>query len=362
MRLIYPLILLVALIIPAAAQGQELTDKEKAYRDSIAALNAENEATAAARELYNTGNDLFAEKQYSQAITIFGEAIAKDPSFKDAYYNKGIAEIEAGKFNDASLSLTALLALEKSGKAYFQRALAYQKAGKTTQAEADYIEAGKLDAKNEMIPYNFGVLKYLTQDYEGGIKQFTKAIELKPDFAYAYNDRGSCYRMMQKYPEAIKDYEEAAKRNPNLALALNNVGTVKKLMKDYAGAVAAYNRAMSIDPKFYLAYNNRGAVLMEQGKFDQALEDFNKTIELNKDYAPAYNNRGGVYLKKEDFKKAEEDFSKAIQLDPNYANAYVNRGTAREMLRNPEGACADWAKGRELGSDIAKSYQSSNCQ
>ncbi|MBK8927360.1 MAG: tetratricopeptide repeat protein [Crocinitomicaceae bacterium] len=43
-------------------------------------------------------------------------------------------------------------------------------------------------------------------------------IELDPNDAYAYNDRGSCYRMLEKYPEAVKDYEEAAKKNPNLAL------------------------------------------------------------------------------------------------------------------------------------------------
>lgn len=358
------LLFCLSLIMPGVlwAQGEELSIKEKAYQDSIAALNADNEAAAVARERYNEGNALFEKKQYLQAIAKFKEAISSDPAFKDAYYNKGVVEIEATKFKDAVLTFTALLALEKSAKAHYQRALSYQKDANLEKAEEDYEEAMKLDAKNEMIPYNYGVLKFTQKDYEGAIKQFTKAIAVKPDFVFAYNDRGSCYRQMQKYQEALKDYEEAAKRNPNLALILNNIGTTKKNMKDYDGAIAAYNRAMSLDAKFYLAYNNRGVVLLEQGKLSQALEDFDKAIELNPKYAPAYNNRGAVKLKKEQWKDAEADFNKALQIDPNYANAYVNRGSAREMLRNAEGACQDWAKARELGSDVGKEYQVSNCQ
>lgn len=354
--------MLFSLLVSASAQAQELTERERAYRDSIATVNAENAANADAREAYNAGNEAFKKKNYPTAIQKFGEAIKHDPNFADAFFNKAVTEMEAGKHTDAVLTLTAMTELEKSGRVYYHRALANHRSGKLSAAENDYAEAAKLDPKNEMVPYNFGVMKFSSQDYEGAEKQFTKAISLKADFAFAYNDRGSCFRMMGKYPEAIKDYEEAARRNPNLALALNNIGTVKKIQKDYVGAIASYNRAISIDAKFYMAYNNRGAVLFEQGKHQMALEDFNKTIELKKDYAPAYNNRGSVYMKQEEYKKAEEDFSKAIQLDDKYANAYVNRGTAREMLRNAIGACQDWAKARELGSDVGKNYQVNNCE
>ncbi len=361
MKKLFQFTAILFVLIYTESHAQELTAKEQAYKDSIAALNQENELTAAARELYNAGNALFEQKKYADAIKKYNESIQKDPNFKDSYFNKGITEIEAAKYNDAVLSFTAYLALEKSGKGYFQRALANEKANKKSAAENDFKEAMKLDTKNEMIPYNYGVMLFNSADYENAVKIFTQAITLKPDFAFAYNDRGSSYRMQGKYAEAIADYEEAARKNPKLALALNNIGTVKRIQKDYVGAIAAFNRALSVDAGFYLAYNNRGAVYMDQNKPEQALVDFNKAIELNKNYAPAYNNRGGVYLKKEDWKAAEKDFSKAIELDKNYANAYVNRGAAKEMLRDAEGACDDWAKARELGSDIGKAYQSANC-
>ena len=34
------------------------------------------------------------------------------------------------------------------------------------------------------------ILKSNLEDYSGAIADFTKAIELKPDYAYAYNNRG----------------------------------------------------------------------------------------------------------------------------------------------------------------------------
>lgn len=362
-KLIILCIGLLLISAPSLAQEEEnLTDEEKAYRDSIAALNEESETMAKARELFNEGNALFESKKYDQAIAKFGESIKTDPEFVEAYYNKGVAEIESKKYSDAILTLTAYVAKEPNGKGYFQRALANQEAGKITAAEKDYEKAKELDPDNEKIPYNFGVMKFMQNDFEGALEEFNAAIETKPDFAFAWNDKGSCYRQMGQYAEAVKAYEEAEKRNPKLAFVLSNLGKAKRLMGDNEGALSAYNRAMSIDPNFVLAYLGRGAVLFEQGKHTQAVQDFEKALQIAPDNPLAYNNMAGIKIKKEDWTGAEKDASKAIQLDPNYANAYVNRGIAREMLRKEQEACQDWAKARELGSDAGKIYQSSNCQ
>ena len=345
-----------------AQPDDELTEKEKAYRDSIAALNAENEQNAVSREAYNAGIQLFENKKYDAAISKFGEAIKLDPEFKDAYYNKGVAENESGKFKGAVKTFTTLIGKEKTGKALFQRARAHQGLMDYAKAEEDYDEALKVDPSNEKVPYNYGTLKFLQKDYDGAIKMFSKAISIKNDFAFAYNDRGSAYRMKKEYQKAIADYELAAKHNPNLPFVLNNIGTVHKKTKNYAAAIAAYNRAISIDANYYLAYNNRGSVLFDQGKYNDARKDFDKAINLNGKYAPAYNNRGAVKFKNEDYDGAVEDYNMAIKLNKDYAHAYVNRGIAKERLRDAIGACEDWAKARELGSDIAKTYQSETCQ
>ena len=56
------------------SQLEELTPSEKAYSDSIAALNTQNAMTAQSQEFYNKGIQLFGEKNYSDAINQFNKS------------------------------------------------------------------------------------------------------------------------------------------------------------------------------------------------------------------------------------------------------------------------------------------------
>ena len=69
----------------------QLTDQEQAYRDSIEALNAENERAAVAQDAYNAGIEFFQNKKYKESIAQFNKAIEGDSSFQFAYFNKGVA-------------------------------------------------------------------------------------------------------------------------------------------------------------------------------------------------------------------------------------------------------------------------------
>ena len=200
----------------------------------------------------------------------------------------------------------------------------------------------------------------MQQDYYGAIAQFTKVLMLKPDDAYAYNDRGSCYRMVEKYTEALKDYEEAARKNPNLAFVLNNVGTTRTKLKMYQEALAAFNRALSVDPNFYLAYNNRGVTHSKMSRLDDAMNDFTKAIEINPNYAPAYSNRAGIYFQKGEYEKAKRCRQGDFTRSENGRRLFKPRNGERNA-RDLDGACEDWQTARDLGSDLAKNYHSGNC-
>ena len=150
---------LLAFGLPALAQPDvELTDKEKAYQDSIAAINAENEQNSASREVYNEGISLFEKKDFKAAIGKFNEAIKIDPEFKDAYYNKGVAELEAKQYKAASATFSDLISKEKSAKALFQRARAYQSLNDYSKAEYDYS-----DGLYDSVEKEFSGFKFVTE-------------------------------------------------------------------------------------------------------------------------------------------------------------------------------------------------------
>ncbi|MCH8344824.1 MAG: tetratricopeptide repeat protein [Planctomycetes bacterium] len=74
-----------------------------------------------------------------------------------------------------------------------------------------------------------------------------RAIELKPDYALAYANRGWCYQQLAQYERAIADY----------------------------------TKAIGLDPKGALAYVNRGVAHVRNGQDDKAVADWEKVLTLN---------------------------------------------------------------------------------
>jgi len=59
--------------------------------------------------------------------------------------------------------------------------------------------------------YMDAAAKLLNEDYEGAIEAYDKVIELIPDNALSYNNRGSAKVELGDYKGAIKDGAEVAK-------------------------------------------------------------------------------------------------------------------------------------------------------
>ena len=67
-----------------------------------------------------------------------------------------------------------------------------------------------------------------------------------------------CPRNLKRYEEAIAAYEQAIRLDPNYASAYNNKGTALNDLKRYEEAIAAYEQAIRLDPNYTFAYNNKG--------------------------------------------------------------------------------------------------------
>ncbi len=130
-----------------------------------------------------------------------------------------------------------------------------------------------------------GVYYHEEGNYEQAIGEYTKAIEINPNYAEAYNNRGLSFYNQTKYEQAITDY----------------------------------TKAIELNPKYADAYNNRGIVYYDQGQHNQAIKDYSKAIEVNKSYAKAYHNRGLVYMVVlRDKEKGCADWKKACELGECY--------------------------------------------
>jgi tetratricopeptide (TPR) repeat protein len=190
------------------------------------------------------------------------------------------------------------------------------------------------------------------------IQQFTKAIQLNPNYAYAYFMRAYTYEQIGDIPKALADFNQVIALRPDYSDAYNNRGFLKdEKLNDSQGALADFNQAIALRPDHAAAYNNRGNLKYQKlNDPEGALADYNKAITLDPEDAYAYTNRGSLkYQKLNDPEGALADYNKAITFNPDFAEAYANRGSLKyRKLNDPQGALADYNKAISL---LERSYR-----
>jgi len=135
----------------------------------------------------------------------------------DAYFNRGLAYGQLGKYQKALADYTQALSLDPNlVDAYFNRGIVHNRLGESQQAIADYTQALSLDPNLVDAYFNRGIVHNRLGESQQAIADYTEAIRLNPKLADAYNKRGDTYYWLKKYQKALTDYEQAIRLNPNL--------------------------------------------------------------------------------------------------------------------------------------------------
>ncbi len=201
-----------------------------------------------------------------------------------------------------------------------------------------------------------GDISLFKDDYDHAIADYTQAIQLKPDYAEAYDSRGLAYGRKRELDLAIADYDQAIQLKPDDATAYNNRGFAYVFRGDYDRAFTDFDQAIQFEPDLAVAYVNRGAIYGDRGDYDRAIADFDQAIQFKPNFADAYYNRGSVYDDKGDYNRAIADFDQAIKLQPDLAEAYNNRGNAYNNKGDYDRAIADCTQALKLQSDLVEAY------
>ena len=137
-------------------------------------------------------NAYYLKGNSAKALELYQKSIDNSPAHRKfiAYYNRGIANRDAGNFVQSAEDFTQAMELGQNKTAYLgMRAFANLKANKFKEAYDDY----------------------------------TRMIDLGMAVDTAYNDRAVARFSLGDTPGAIKDLKEVMKRNPNYVDARNNL-------------------------------------------------------------------------------------------------------------------------------------------
>ena len=147
---------------------------------------------------------------------------------------------------------------------------------------------------------------------EEALDQFNKALEVDPNYGWAYIGRGMVYSGMEEFDRCIGDIT----RGLNL------------LYKKHDENFNEFDRA----------YLGRGEAYYTMGLFDKAIADYEKSIEINPDFVVPYGMCGMAYQRKGDYQKAIFYYDKALILEPDLVRIHFIKAKACEHINDYENA------------------------
>lgn len=198
--------------------------------------------------------------------------------------------------------------------------------------------AKDLSAKKK---YEEGGEFYNEGSYEEAIDAFDEAIQLKNNYAEAYNYRGVARSSLDNQKGAFADYDKAIQLKNDFAEAYFNRGVTRDHLGDKKGALTDYDKAIQFKNDYAEAYNNRGIVRADLGYEIGSIVDYDKAARL-------YFNRGFTHAHLGDKKGALTDYDKAIQLKNDLAFAYYGRGLILRSLGQKQSALKSFQQAANL--------------
>lgn len=334
---------------------QALARKEKAIREELSRVNAEDKQHVAILE-----KELVDALQKSQNL----EASLKEHQTKLTLATKNLdrfkltvpkAEIDRAKHSlsqgDTStaeelLSRTYAASTEQAAEAAFQLGeLAHERID-YTKARDYYAEAVRLRPENSHYLTKLGEILYELGRHSQALPWLKEALTIRRKVfgpvhlkvAENLNDIAGVYCAQGKYGEAEPLYQESlairkkllGSEHPEVASALNNIGEKCREIGEWERAVSFFQEALTIFEKTYgrehrdvaAVLNNLGKLYYAQGLFEKAEPLLEEALEIDTkllppnhpDTATDLNSLGVLYFAKQQWHKAERMHIKAIDI------------------------------------------------
>ena len=280
------------------------------------------------------------------AQTAFGQAAPKTAL---EFAQRGIDYLDDGEYAKALADFNQALRLEPNGEYtpayYLYRGITYSMQKDYDKAIADFNQADKLEPNDEGVLAWRGNAYFLKfeernpKDNGDDLKRraladLNKAIQLNPDYAWAYGRRGYYYAENGNWPSekdrALADYNKSIQLDPDDAEVYKDRGRLYLWSFDNPNmAIADYTRAINLDPTNALYYYYRAEAygkIAEFGNRDytRAIADYTQAIRLDPKDKDNYAERGKAYYYMNDFRNAVTDLEQAIKLWTGYKGSYYD--------------------------------------
>lgn len=202
----------------------------------VANTGNNSEIALSAEDYFQKGQSLFSNSNYIDAIPAYDSAIEKKPNYPDAFLARGASKANLGHYNDAIIDY---LKAEKLG---LNTSILYSNLGFSTyqlkqiDSANNYLQKALLiDSTNAYAHRFIGDIQYDKNNNKAAADEYTKAISYNGN-ASNYFARGLAFYYLENYRQAIQDMNKAIELNPNVAQYYYDRGDTKEKINDNDGA------------------------------------------------------------------------------------------------------------------------------
>ena len=232
-------------------------------------------------ELYDKGIYAYKNNNYEEALNLFNEAIVCDGKF----YKAKIAKVDC-----------------------------LYKMGRLNEVHPICTEIFSSDCLDEEVWYKLGDFYYnVGRMFENALDCFNKAIELKEDYADAWDMKGSALSFMANFEEALNSHNKAAELNPDNPNIYDNIGYCYASLGMFDNALEAYDKALEIDSHDINALSNKASILNNMGKSEEALNYIKRALEIKEDYNLLYYKAVALFTL-EKYEDSLEAINRSLEL------------------------------------------------
>ncbi|KAJ3391876.1 TOM (translocase of outer membrane) complex component [Entophlyctis sp. JEL0112] len=335
---------------------------------NVTATNASEEPKAVetpaqiAQVAKTTGNKLFSEKRYAEALAQYTLAISHVNNNAVFYANRAACHANLGDHLATIADCDKAIEIDpRYIKAIYRRAQAYTATGQLKNALNDYTAICMLEEfqKESSVAITDKVLKELGEERAKEVLK-TKVLKLPSQtFVKAYMDsfRPSNFgaKIVSEFPSELpgdaklheayesviaKDWETAMQLLKECsalefssdkihAFALNSYATFCFLTGDIDNAMALLDKSVALDPKNMNSLIKRASIFMERQDLESALRAYEKAESVSKNDPDLYYHRGQVRFLTGDITAAISDYTRSLQLDNDFVYAHIQLAVAQ---------------------------------
>jgi tetratricopeptide (TPR) repeat protein len=192
---------------------------------------------------------------------------------------QGIDRAQAGDHEEAIRYYDGALAIHpRSGEAWHNKATAL-----SNMADREAFGAP------QPLPGIKGHTEHSDLLFQSAIRCSERSVELEPDFAYAWNTKGSALLETRRHHAALECFDRAIALLPNYGTAWYNRGTCLRRLDRRQDALASYDHALEINPRHANAWAGKASCLAELERFDESIVCFETAIAIDPHHPSAGN-------------------------------------------------------------------------